>query len=90
LTTGNTWFYPILMSKNYITEVIKVAGLRPVARACGKTYQAVRKWEARGRLPWSDYVGETRYAEILSDLVDGQITVEQLRPPLGSRQSASS
>ena len=77
------------MSKNYITEAIQIAGLIPVARACGKTYQAVRKWEARGRLPWSDYVGYTRYAEILSELVDGQITVEQLRPPPRSSPGGS-
>jgi len=77
------------MSENYITAVIDAAGLIKVARACGKTYQAVRGWEARGHLPRSDYTGETRYAEILSDLVDGRVTVEQLRPPLGSHPTSS-
>lgn len=39
-----------------------MAGLRTVARACGVTYQAVRKWEANGKLPRTEYTGETNYA----------------------------
>lgn len=54
------------MDKNPITEVIERAGsVSEVAKVCGVTYQAVRKWEVRRRLPRTEWTGETRYAEKL-------------------------
>ncbi len=42
------------------------------------TYQAVRKWLASGRLPRTEWTGETKYAQALSAAVGGQVSVEQL------------
>lgn len=42
------------------------------------TYQAVLKWVRAGRLPRTEWTGETAYAQALSDAVGGQITREQL------------
>lgn len=42
------------------------------------TYQAVLKWVRVGRLPRTEWTGETAYAQALSDAVGGQVTREQL------------
>lgn len=64
---------------NHISRVIEIAGLSQTAEAVGVSYQAVRKWEANGRLPRTDFTGETNYAEKMAALVGDQVTVEQLR-----------
>ncbi len=66
------------MSKNLITKAIEVAGLQPLATACGVSYQAVRKWERKGKLPRSDWTGETHYADKIQKATHGEVTKEQL------------
>lgn len=64
---------------NPITKVIEAAGsLAAVARAAGVSHQAVRKWEKRGRLPRSEWTGETRYAEKLEEAFE--ISRHELAP----------
>jgi hypothetical protein len=43
-----------------------------------KTPWAVSKWLRAGRLPRTEYTGETKYAQVLERAVDGQVTAEQL------------
>lgn len=50
------------MRENLISVAIATVGLQSVALACGVSYQAVRKWESKGRLPRTEYTGETDYA----------------------------
>lgn len=42
------------------------------------TYQAVRKWVLAGRLPRTEWTGETNYAAAISEVVGGQVSREQL------------
>jgi len=63
---------------NYITEVIKIAGLQPTARKCNVSHQAVRKWEAAHTLPRTDYTGETTYAKKLAALTGNKVKAKQL------------
>lgn len=55
----------IQLKPNPITEAIEAAGgPMAVAEACGLTsYQAVKKWEAAGKLPRTEWTKETNYAE---------------------------
>lgn len=56
-------------------------GVLKVLRAAGidiKTPWAVNKWRRAGRLPRTEYTGETNYARVLAAAVDGQVTAEQL------------
>lgn len=39
---------------------------------------ACSKWLKAGRLPRTEYTGETNYAAALSEAVGGEVTVEQL------------
>ena len=51
---------------NYISTAITLVGLQPLAATCGVTYQALRKWEKNGRLPRTEYSGETQYAALIA------------------------
>lgn len=39
---------------------------------------ACNKWLRKGRLPRTEYTGETSYAKALEELVDGKVTAEAL------------
>jgi hypothetical protein len=39
---------------------------------------ACNKWLRKGRLPRTEYTGETEYAKALEQLTEGQVTAEQL------------
>lgn len=46
-----------------IAEAVKEYGSKFIAEACGVSRQAVEKWVERGRMPRTDFTGETNYAE---------------------------
>jgi len=62
------------MHTNLISKAIEIVGLGKLAGECRVTYQALRKWEKAGRLPRTDWTGETRYAEIIEAATHGQVT----------------
>lgn len=62
------------MEPNLISQAIEIVGLAKLARALGVTYQAIRKWEARGRLPRTEWTGETDYAALIEAETEGRIT----------------
>ena len=68
-------------TKNLITEAIQIVGLAKLARACGVTYPAIRKWEQAGRLPRTEWTGETNYSSVICRETEGKITREQLLQP---------
>jgi len=63
---------------NLISKAIKIAGLRPLADACGVSYQAVRKWEQRGHLPRTEWTGETQYSTEIQAITGQRVTSQQL------------
>lgn len=64
---------------NSISHAVeKVGGPIAAAKACGITRQAIDKWIAKGRLPRSDYTGETQYAAKLAAASDGAFTEQWL------------
>ena len=66
------------MKENLISKAIEVVGLSKLARVCGVRYQSIYKWQKRGRLPRSDWTGETDYASRIEKATHGQITRAQL------------
>lgn len=64
---------------NLITQAIDLAGLGKLAAACGVTYQALRKWELAGRLPRTDWTGETDYAARIDAATGGVVSRPALR-----------
>jgi DNA-binding transcriptional regulator YdaS (Cro superfamily) len=70
---------------NLITKAIALVGLQPLAKACGVSYQSVRKWEANGRLPRTEWTGETDHARAIEIATGGKVSRKQL---LASRKGA--
>ena len=64
---------------NLITQAIEQAGLGKLAAACGVTYQALKKWEKAGRLPRTDWTGETDYAAAIDRATGGRVSRLSLR-----------
>ncbi|WP_334034729.1 hypothetical protein [Burkholderia cepacia] len=68
------------------TAVAYAGGLTQFTKALNEriarplTYQAIKKWMARGRLPRTEWTGETHYAEAIENLTGGRVLrVELLR-----------
>lgn len=57
---------------NPVTQAIERVGLQELARRCGVTYQAVRKWE-KSRVP-------AERCRLLALATDGAVSVHDLRP----------
>ncbi|WP_225031783.1 helix-turn-helix domain-containing protein [Paraburkholderia sp. XV] len=48
------------------------------------TYQAVKKWAARGRLPRTEWTGESHYASAIERVTGGQVSRESLLNPVAA------
>lgn len=71
---------------NPISKAIELAGgpvalTREVNKRIEKpvTYQAVLKWARLGRLPRTEWTGETHYARAIAAAVGGKLKVRDLR-----------
>lgn len=67
-----------MKNQSSITKAIEIAGLTGISEACKVTYQAVRKWEKLGRLPRTEWTGETDYCSAIEKATKGEVTREQL------------
>lgn len=71
-----------MKTRNPITKAIEIAGLQPLAAACGVTYQAVYKWEIlwdeQRRMPRTEYMGETNHAANIEKATNGEVTRDEL------------
>ena len=66
------------MSHPALTKAIEIVGLSALARGLGVTHQAIRKWEAAGRLPRTEWTGETSYAGRIAAMTDGAVSRDEL------------
>lgn len=64
---------------NLIKEAVRLAGgTGKAAQACGVSPRAVNKWIKSGRLPRTEYSGETNHAQRLSQASGGRFSAEGL------------
>ena len=61
-----------------LERAIQSRGLNRLARELGLTHQALRKWQKAGRMPRTEWTGETAYAIKIADLTDGKVSVAEL------------
>lgn len=58
--------------------IADVGGVVAAASICGVTPRAVYKWLSNGRLPRTEYTGETQYAKALEEHGSGAFTADKL------------
>lgn len=61
-----------------LQNAIDLVGWIPLANALSVTHQAIRKWHDAGRLPRSEFSGETRYAVKIEIATGGKVTAANL------------
>lgn len=61
-----------------LQKVIEIVGLSKLGSSLGVRYQSVLGWRERGRLPRTEWTGETNYAEQMEKLTAGAVTRDQL------------
>lgn len=52
-----------MKSPNIITAIVRVVGIRPLARALGVSPATTRIWAVNGRLPYTEYAGKTNFSD---------------------------
>lgn len=62
-----------------LKHIIDFLGAAKVSGLCGVSVRAVYKWRASNSLPRTEYTGETRYSEILSQALENVISAEEIR-----------
>jgi hypothetical protein len=71
-----------------LDRAVAEIGLTALARKCKVSHQAVRKWQAAGRMPRTEWTGETDYSHVIQRLTADRVTREQLLQPWPQRQPA--
>ena len=66
------------MQENMVSKAINEIGSCVLARAVRCSPTAVYKWRNQGRLPRTEWTGETNYAAEIERLSDGKFTREML------------
>lgn len=61
-----------------LDRAISIVGLSRLGKGLGVAYQSILGWKERGRLPRTEWTGETNYAETIEQLTDGQVTKAEL------------
>jgi DNA-binding transcriptional regulator YdaS (Cro superfamily) len=79
---------PAVTPMHPIEEAIAHVGLAPLARALSVSTQAIRKWQAGGRMPRTEWTGETAYCPAIEALTEGKVTRAMLLAPWPEWQPA--
>jgi hypothetical protein len=61
-----------------VEQAIVIVGKVALARGLGVTHQAFRRWFDAGRMPRTEWTGETRYSEAIERLTEGRVTKAML------------
>ena len=69
-----------------IEDAVRLVGLARLARELNLTHQAVRRWQRAGRLPRTEWTGETAYSDRIQCLTGGAVTRERLLGKWGAAQ----
>lgn len=63
---------------NPLESAVNQVGWSALSKALGVTHQAIRKWLQAGRLPRSEFSGETSYADLIEHETGGKARASDL------------
>lgn len=66
------------MGMNPLQKAIDNEGWQPLSASLGVTRQAMRKWLDAGRLPRSEFSGETNYSIVIERATHKVVTASEL------------
>ena len=61
-----------------LSEAIELVGLTKLASGLSVSHQAVRKWQRAGRMPRTEWTGETQYGQRIEELTGNAVTRDRL------------
>ncbi|MBW9309360.1 helix-turn-helix domain-containing protein [Escherichia coli] len=64
------------MNQKTLEDVIKTVRVSVVADVCGVSQRAIYKWMDNGKLPRTEYTGETNYAEKIAHASNGLFSAD--------------
>jgi hypothetical protein len=64
-----------------LDQAIGLVGLTALARECKVSHQAVRKWQRAGRMPRTEWTGETAYSVTIERITGGEVRKADLLRP---------
>lgn len=67
-----------MQTQNHIETAVKIIGRSVLARALKVTPPAIKKWEVSGRMPRTEWTGETNYSALIEKLSGGKIKRKDL------------
>jgi hypothetical protein len=68
----------VMESLHPLQRAIDIVGLIALARELKVSHQAIRKWQMTGRMPRTEWSGETGYCEVIERLTAGVVTRDML------------
>jgi hypothetical protein len=71
-----------------LSRAITQVGLTLLARECKVSHQAVRKWQRAGRMPRTEWTGETVYSSTIERITGGEVRKADLLKPWPAHQEA--
>ncbi|EEZ0150745.1 TPA: DNA-binding protein [Escherichia coli] len=66
------------MNQKTLEDVIKTVRVSVVADVCGVSQRAIYKWMDNGKLPRTEYTGETNYAEKIAHASNGLFSADAI------------
>ena len=66
------------MNQNTLEDVIKTVRVSVVSDVCGVSQRAIYKWINNGKLPRTEYTGETNYAEQIALASNGLFSADAI------------
>jgi hypothetical protein len=67
-----------MKTQNPIENAVSLVGRSVLARAVGLTPPAIKKWEIAGKMPRTEWTGETNYSGVIEKLTAGAIKRKDL------------